>query len=160
MSKLNRPSKRIAIVSVAAILVLGGGGAAFAFWTASGVGTGTATTGTSTDFTVTIHEALGDPLIPGSTQSVPFTVTNSATITQTLSSVAVTVAGAEGATWASVVGCSAADYTVSVDDPSELYGAIEAEGTVDGTATVTMLNSETDQNACKDEIVPLHFVVG
>jgi hypothetical protein len=160
MSKLNRRGKRIAIVSVAAILVLGGGGAAFAFWTASGIGTGTATTGTSTEFTVTGGTAISDPLIPGGEQSVPFTVTNVATITQTLSSVAVTIADTEGAPWDNDEGCSAADYDVSVDAPTLLYGAIEAEGTVDGTVTVTMLDSETNQDACKGEIVPLHFVVG
>jgi hypothetical protein len=160
MSKLNSRNKRIAIVSVAAVLVLGGGGAAFAFWTAAGTGIGTATTGTSTDFSVTSSTPVGDALIPGGEQSVPFTVTNGATITQTLSSVVVTVADAEGVAWDNGDGCTAADYSVSVDAPTLLYGAIEATGTVDGTVTVTMLDSETNQNACKDEIVPLHFVVG
>jgi fructoselysine-6-P-deglycase FrlB-like protein len=160
MPRLNSRSKRIAIVSVAAILVVGGGGSAFAFWTASGVGTGTATTGTSVDFTVSIGTSEDASLIPGSEQSVPFTVTNNATIAQTLSSVAVTIADAGGVAWDNGEGCSAADYSVSVDAPTELYGAIVAEGTVDGTVTVTMFDSETDQNACKSEAVPLHFVVG
>jgi hypothetical protein len=139
--------------------VVGGGGAAFAFWTASGIGAGTASTGTSTEFTVTSGTAIGDPLIPGGEQSVPFTVTNVATITQTLSSVAVTIADTDGAPWDNGDGCTAGDYTVTVDTPTVPYGAIEATGTVDGTVTVTMLDSETNQDACKGVDVPLHFVV-
>jgi hypothetical protein len=159
MTKLKSGGKRIAIVSVAVMLVVGAGGAAYAFWTSTGIGTGTATTGTSVNFTVVPGAATGGLLSPGSEQSVPFTVTNDATITQTLTSVEVTVADADGTSWDNGTGCTAADYTVTVDTPTEPYGAIAAGGTVDGTVTVTMLDSENNQDACQGEDVPLHFVV-
>jgi hypothetical protein len=151
-------SRRIATLSVAAALVAGGGGAALAFWTSTGTGTGAATTGTSTDFTVTSGAATGNPLTPGTDQSVPFTVTNVATSTQQLSSVDVTIADPDGTPWDNGAGCTFADYTVTVDTPLQPYGAIAASGTVDGTVTVTMLDAAGNQDACQGESVPLHFV--
>jgi hypothetical protein len=143
---------------VAAVLAAGGGSAAFAYWTSTGAGTGTASTGTSTDFTVTTGTAVGDPLSPGSDQSVTFTVTNVATTTQTLSAVDVTIADADGTPWDNGAGCTDADYRVTVDTPTVPYGAIAAAGTVVGTVTVTMLDAVGNQNACQGEDVPLHFV--
>lgn len=141
------------------MLVVGGGGAAFAYWTATGIGTGEATTGRSTDFTVTTGTPVGAALIPGSTQSVPFTVTNGATIAETLTSVDVTIADVDGTPWDNGAGCTEADYTVTVDPPTVPYGSIDAAGTVDGTVTVTMVDTSSDQDACQGIPVPLHFVV-
>jgi len=148
--------KRIAVVLVSAALVLGGGGAAFAYWTASGTGTGSAATGVSEDFSITSAAATGGPLSPdGPSQTIDFTVTNDGSGTQTLSSVVVTVANSDGTPWTAVAGCSAGDYSVSSAIP---YGDILAGADVDGTVTLTMVNSGSNQDACQGETVPLYFV--
>ena len=154
---IEKRTKKFVIAGVAAALVIGGGGAAFAYWTAQGTGTGTATTGVSTDFTVTSVAPVGDPLVPGgSSQSVTFTVANESTTPQTLTSVTVAVANADGTAWTAVPGCSAADYTIGT--PSVVYGEIAGGADVSGTVTIAMNNLGTDQDACQGVTVPLYFV--
>jgi hypothetical protein len=156
MSRHN--AKKIAIVAAAAALVLAGGGAAFAYWTSSGSGFGAATTGESADFVVSSVDATGGPLTPGGpSQSVAFTVANPSTGTQTLTSVTVTVANANGTPWTAVPGCSAADYTVAA--PVVTYGVIAGGADVDGTVSITMVNSTSNQDACQNAVVPLYFAV-
>ena len=67
-----------------------------------------------------------------------------------------TVAGAGGAAWTSVAGCSSADYTVGT--PAVAYGPIAPGGSVNGTVSVTMLNSANNQDGCKLATVPLYLV--
>lgn len=149
--------KRVAVIAISATLVVGGGGAAFAFWMASGSGSGSAQTGTSQNFTVASNAATGGPLTPGGpSQSVGFTVTNPGTGVQSLTGVSITVANADGSPWTSTAGCSAADYTVTVNAGLDL-GDIRAGHNVTGAATVTMINSATNQDACKGVAVPLYI---
>jgi len=154
---IEKRTKKFIIAGVAAALVIGGGGAAFAYWTAQGEGTGTATTGVSVEFAVTSLAPVGDPLVPGgSTQSVTFTVANDSTTPQTLTSVTVAVANADGSEWIAVTGCSAADYTLGT--PSVVYGEIAGGADVSGTVTIAMNNLGTDQDACQGVTVPLYLV--
>ena len=156
-SSLVSRKKRVAVIAVTATLIVGGGGAAFAFWMSSGSGSGSAQTGTSQNFTVSSTAPTGGPLTPGGpSQSVGFTIANPGTGGQTLTGVTVAVANADGSPWTSAVGCSAADYTVSVDSGLAL-GDIRAGQRVAGTVTVTMLDSATNQDACKGVTVPLYL---
>ena len=149
--------KRATVVAVTAALVLIGG-VAFAYWTSSGSGTGSGTTGTSTEFTVAGGAVTGPDLTPGgASQSVAFTVTNTGTGSQDLTSVTAIVADENGDPWVSVpAGCTAADYTVGT--PAITYGEIAGGGSVSGTVTLTMNNLTSNQDACKDLAVPLYFV--
>jgi hypothetical protein len=150
-------TQRIAIIGIAAALVIGGGSAAYAYWSSTGTGTGTATTGTSDAFVVTSDAPAGDPLTPGGdAQTVDFTVGNPGTGDLTLTAVDVTVANSDGTAWVLVPGCSAADYAVTVTalDDGVVAGGADAAG----TAAITMLDSATDQDACKGVTVPLYFV--
>lgn len=157
MSKHNARNRKIAIIAVAAALVLGGGGAAFAYWTSTGSGTGTATTGESTDWVVTSSPATGGPLTPdGPSQSVAFNVANPSTGSQELTSVVVTVANADGSAWTAVAGCSAADYVV--DAPVIVYGTVAGSADVDGTVSISMIDTGLDQDGCQNADVPLYFV--
>lgn len=143
----------------AAVLIIGGGGAAFAYWSSSGAGTGTATTGTSSAFVVTTDPPTGDPLVPGGDpQTIAFTVSNPSDVPLTLTSVVVTVANTDGTEWLDVIGCSADDYTLGT--PVVTFGEIAGGADVAGTVTVSMVNSGSNQDACKDEPVPLYFVAG
>lgn len=144
------------ILAITAVLALGGG-AAFAYWTSTGTGSGTATTGTSVNFTVTSSAATGGPLTPGGpTASVAFKVTNPGTGTQNLSDVTVTVANADGSDWTAVAGCSDLDYTIGT--PAITYGDIVAGGLANGTVTISMNNLASNQDGCKNAVVPLYFV--
>jgi hypothetical protein len=157
MKKLSKKNKRITAVIAAATVIAVGGGVAYAYWSSTGTGSGSAITGTSTGFTVASSAATGDPLTPGGpTETVAFTVTNSGSGSQMLSSVAVTVAGPAGAAWTAVPGCSKLDYTVGT--PVITYGQIAAAGVASGTVTVTMNNLDSNQDACKLAVVPLYFV--
>jgi len=157
MYKHNAKNRRIAVFAVAAGLVLAGGGVAFAYWTSSGTGEGYATTGESEEFVLTSEDPTGAPLTPGGpSQSVAFTVANESTATLNLANVTVTVANADGSAWTAVAGCSADDYTVGT--PTIVYGPIAGGTDVDGTVTVSMANSDSNQDACQNADVPLYFV--
>lgn len=156
MSKLNARNRKIAIIAVSAALVLGGGGAAFAFWTSTGTGTGTATTGESADWVVTSTLSTDDPMTPGGPgQSVPFNVANPSTGSQDLSSVVVTVANADGSAWTDG-DCSADDYVV--DAPVIAYGTVAGLSDVDGTVTISMIDTGVNQDDCQTAEVQLLFV--
>lgn len=156
MTEVRARGKRRTIIALAAIFTLAGTGAAFAYWTASGNGVGAATTGTSTAFTVTSVAAVGDLLPGGAGQTVDFTVTNPGDSAQTLNLVTVALADSEGVAWVPIDGCLLADYTAVVST-APTYGPIAAGGTAVGTVTVTLADTEADQNACKGQPVPLYF---
>ena len=154
MSKVAGRKKRI-IITTAAMLALGGG-AAFAYWTATGTGDTTTTAGTSSNFTITSTTAGGALSPGGPTQTFTFTVTNPGTGVQKLNAVTAAVAGANGAAWTAVGGCSAADFTVGT--PSFTVTEIPANGSVTGTVTLQMKDRATvNQDGCKGAVVPLHF---
>ena len=152
--------RRVTAVVAAVGIVAAGGGLALAYWSATGTGVGSATTGDSTDFTVTSTAPVGVPLTPGGApQSVSFTVANPGTGSQSLSSVAVTIANGNGSVWTSNgtgTGCSAADYTVGT--PVIAYGELPGGADVTGTVTITMNDLDTNQDICKGVTAPLYFV--
>jgi predicted ribosomally synthesized peptide with SipW-like signal peptide len=149
--------KRISVIVAAIMIAALGTGVAYAYWSSSGTGTGSATTGTSSSFTVASSAPTGGPLSPaGPSETVAFTVTNPGSGNQNLTSVVVTVAGAGGAAWSSVAGCSNLDYTVGT--PAITYGTIAPAGSASGTVTVTMNNLGSNQDGCKLATVPLYFV--
>ena len=154
MSRVAARKPTLAVVIAAAVVAVGAG-AAFAYWTSSGSGTGTAGTGTDTAFTITSTTA-GDPLMPGGpTQTATFVVTNPGSGIQHLTGATLIVATSTGAAWTAVEGCSAADYTVGA--PVITAGDISPGGTLTGTATITMNNLPSDQDACQGVVVPLYF---
>jgi len=156
MSQLKTSRKRLIAVGIAAALVIGGGGAAFAYWSSSGTGAGSASTGTSDAFTVTSTAPVGDPLVPGGEpQVVTFTVANPSDAALVLSSVVVTVANPDGTAWVSAPGCSAADYVLGT--PVIDYGPVAGTSSIDGTASVAMIDTGVNQDACKTVTVPLYF---
>lgn len=150
--------KRIAIIAIVTVAIVGAGSAAFAYWTSTGTGTGSATTGASVDFVVTSSTPTGGPLAPnGPTENAAFSVKNPGTGDLSLAGVTVAVANSDGSAWTTVAGCSAADYTVTIDSGLTL-GVIAAGNSVSGSATITMVETGLDQDACQNVSVPLYFV--
>lgn len=149
--------KKRLTIGIAAVLTVAGAGAAYAYWTSTGTGDGTATTGEATAFTIVAEDAIGT-LAPGSAgQTVDFTVTNPGEATQNLADVTVTLAGADGTPWVPTGDCAIGDYTASIST-APVYGEIAADGTLSGTATVTLANTAANQDDCQGQSVPLHFV--
>ena len=156
MAKSTSPRRKRYTVALVALLTISGAGAAFAYWTSSGSGTGEATTATSVAFTIESEPAVGT-IAPGSEgQTVDFTVTNPGPGTQYLSAVTVEMADASGVAWVPTGGCLIDDYTATIST-APAYGSIAATASLSGTATVKLLNTAANQNACKDQVVPLYF---
>lgn len=162
MTSLGKKTARnSAVIAVAALAI--GSGTAFAYWTSTGSGTGAATTGTDTAWAVTVSaptatDGTSTPplLVPGGVADrVAVQVQNTASGPQHLNGVTMTVANSDGTPWTAVPGCSAADYQVSTGAavPS---GDLAAGATASGWFTVQMVDSTSDQDACKNVSVPLY----
>jgi hypothetical protein len=151
----NRRSKSLSIL-LATLLTVAGAGIAFAYWTASGTGTGEATTGDSVALVIESEPAEGD-LAPGSDgQTVAFTVTNPGPGVQSFTSMAVSLADEDGTPWVPAGDCLIADYTATISTPPT-FGALQPEASVEGVATVTLSNTNENQDDCQGQTVPLYF---
>lgn len=157
MGKTMSPRTKRFTLALTAVLTVLGIGIAYAFWTSTGTGTGEATTGQSVALTISSDEAVGTISPGGAGQTVEFTVTNPGPGVQSLSSVTVTMADAQGEAWLPPEGCSIDDYTASITT-APTYGVLQVDGTATGTATVTLANTGVNQDACQGATVPLRFV--
>jgi hypothetical protein len=146
-----------AVIIVAALLLATAGAVTSAWWTGTGTGVGTATTGTSTKFTIASATAVGTITPDGPGQTVEFTVTNPGPETETLTNVAVTLADSAGAAWVPTDGCLFADYAVAMTT-APTYAAIAKDRSLTGTVTVTLEDTDFNQDACQGQVVPLYFV--
>lgn len=157
-NSMSRKKRLTITAAVTAALLVAGGGAAFAYWTAYGSGTGTATTGTTTNFTITSLTS-GASLTPGGLpQTITFVVTNPGTGKQMLSSITPTVTTATAPNAFPYGSCSAADYSFGA--PSFLPGEISAGSTLTGTVTLSMIDSTTNQDDCKNLTIPVLITAG
>jgi hypothetical protein len=148
-------NKKVVVVVAALALVGLGGGTALAYWSSAGTGTGSATTGTSTNWLVTSDAATGAALTPGGpTDTVLVHVKNPGSGVQHLNAVTAVVAESDGTPWTIVSGCSAADYTVTI---AVAPGDVAAGATVNGSATIKMIDTGLNQDGCKLASVPLYF---
>ena len=130
--------------------------AGYAYFTTTGSGSGSASVGTDTGWAVTSDAAQGGPLTPGGpSQTVGYHVKNNSTGHQKLQNVTVAVKNADGSGWTAVTGCSADDFTVSIEN--FVATDLDAGATYNGTAKISMNNLGADQNACRLASVPLYF---
>jgi hypothetical protein len=146
--------KKIALAVVGGV-VAAGGVVAFAFFTAAGTGTGNGAVGTSTAWAVTSAAYTGGPLYPGSgSESIPFTVTNQSPGNQALTSISSALTTDSGGgvydvfTSSFNAGCLAAWFTVTNTTPT-FPDDLGPAGAWSGTATLTMQDVATSQNACE-----------
>ena len=146
-------------LAAAAAFIAAGGAVAFAFFTAAGTGTGNGAVGTSTAWNVTSSAYTGGPLYPGSgSESIPFTVTNRSAGNQALTSISSALTTDGTGVWDVNTGsfndsCLATWFTVSNTTPTfpdDLAGTAPGPaGAYSGTATLTMQDFPTSQNACQ-----------
>ncbi|MBC7442146.1 MAG: hypothetical protein H7311_06450 [Ramlibacter sp.] len=142
----------IALVATAMLLV--GGGGAFAYWSTTGNGTGSATNGSNTG-SLTLAATIANDLTPGASVPVTYSAKNAGT--SSLKVATITQTGSTNAT-----GCVFADnFTIAptVTSNTRVLGTPANQTAVampiTGTSTLTFLDTEADQNACKGAIVTL-----
>lgn len=154
--------KRLAAISGTLAVVLVGGGLAVAYWTTTGTGTGSGAVGTDTPVTVTQDSTVAGLVPAGPADVLDFTVDNNAPGPQTINDVDVAI------TAVSNVGCTAADFSItqpnigaSVELPvGDTTFTAGVGGDVDNTgAQVSMINSASDQNACKGATLTFTYTV-
>jgi hypothetical protein len=154
------PMRRIVIAGATAGAVLLTGGVAFAFWSSTGTTTGAAEVAPgATDLVVT---QVGTPtgLFPGgSPVGIVAKVDNPSGTAIQLADVTVTVTDVLDGTGASIgAGCPTTDFAIA--DTSYAGELIAAGGTSgnETVATIRLLETGVDQDACKGADVVLSLV--
>ncbi len=156
--KKTRRTRRIAVVSAAALAVAIGGGVAYGYWTQGGSGTGSATTGSTTAITVKQTSTVSAlaPGLPAQTLSGNFDNPNSGPVYVT--SVTASISGVTKAVGAPAGTCDATDYTLA--GATMTVGAQVPAGNAQGSwsgATLAFNNKATNQDPCKGATVTLAY---
>ena len=151
-----RSRRGIAAAVVVALAVTAG---AIAYWTTTGSGTGSATTGTNQAVTISQVGTVSGLYPGGPNQDVNFKITNPAAGNQYVSTVTATISSVVKATGAPAGTCAAADYTVT-----QAGTAVNQDLPTGDTSfaspkvpTIKMVNSASNQDACKNVKVNLTF---
>ena len=151
MSRLNGRKKVFVIGAVCALLAAAG---AYAFWTSNGAGTGTAASESFEALDITQEPVTG--LYPGGT-AVPITGsienTNAGAVTIGTITVALTsISGSSG-----TPACTTADYVLG-SPTITINAVILGLATTDWVGpTIRMIDSATNQNACKNATLNLTY---
>ena len=155
---MSHNKKRLGVVASMLAVLLLGGGVAFAYWTTTGTGTGTAGVGTDTHVTVTQNSTISGLVPGGPAVDVDFQVDNPGAGPETINgvSIAVTVTSSPGT-------CTPADFAVTqpnISGPVVIAGGGTATfaGATTG-ADVSMVNSGSNQNGCKNATLQLTYTV-
>jgi hypothetical protein len=179
-------SKRIRKL-ILIVAVVGGvavAGVAYAYFTSKGQGTGSAATGTAPPFTVSSTADVAADLVPNTTigtgtkDTIAYTVTNSSTGNERLTSVVISVGGSTGSSpnatetnWTATSGanpaCNSASFSVGGqavgDGATAGSGAytvspattLAPSGVYNGTFTLQMIDNGANQNSCAGVTVPM-----
>lgn len=153
----------VAVVGAGIVL---SGGIALAFWSTLGSGNGSASVSTDAGVTVTQDGSVSGLVPGGPAKPIDFTVTNdSATAATQIRTVSI-------GTGSFPAGCSSADFTVtqpskpsvgtplSVPAGGSLSFTSAGSGATGGTgAAIAMVNSSSNQDACKLATFTLTFSV-
>jgi len=167
-------SKKGLVLLATMIAVVASAVGAYAFFTSTGTGTGSATVGTSTAWAVAETAQAGGPLYPnptigtGDIQTNTYTVTNPSNGQQSLNSVDIKVALANGGAWSvqpnlAKPPCNASDFSVggaavgaTHNDASQAGN--KASGQVStSSVTVQMIDNGLNQDNCKGATPPLYY---
>lgn len=163
--------KKMVVITVATITVIGGSLAAYAYFTSTGSGSGSATTGSATNWTVGNVSTSGTMYPGAGTSTLTYRVTNPGTGQQGVTAVAVTVAAdgsgniLEGST--AIPGCLASWFTPAASTflasngttvvtlPADLAGS----DYITGSSAVTLTNAAVAQDACQGRSPKLNISV-
>jgi len=143
-------SRKILVALVAGVGTLAIASAAFAYFTTTGSGSVTGSTGTSS--ALVIHGTVSASLYPGTSSTVSFTVDNSSSGHQYVTSIHLASITTDG----THSGCNLADYTMN--DVAAGQDVASGNGiAITATGTLTMANAAVSQDACKNAPLTLNF---
>ena len=149
--KARRFGRRATSVVVAIVAIVIVGNVAYAWFSSTGSGSGSGSVGTAAN-NVAVTGTTSGPLYPGGTVSVSFTASNPATFKQALSTIhlsGVTASGTCDNTWFHMT-----DVTVGADG---VLAAGANNASLTETGTLSMDESGTNQDACKNATLTLAF---
>lgn len=139
-------TRRRTIAVLGSVGVLALAGVAIAYFTASGSGTGTGSAGTSTAFV--LHGSVTDPLYPGTSSDVTFTVDNKGSGNQKLDTIHLDSVSTDKP------GCVVADFSMPNVVVSHDYAPGDGQA-VTPKGTISMANTNVSQDACKGATLTL-----
>lgn len=153
MFRIKNHTRRAAVGATIAAIALASGGA-FAYFTTSGEGTGEAKVENPTA-KLTVESLPVEQLAPGISKADKVTIKNTAEGPERVSVLKAKITGNSKST----TGCETSWFKVSPETTS--FGAtgteLAAGATQTAEVTVSMINAEVSQNACKGATVDLHF---
>jgi hypothetical protein len=146
MSKVSL-KRKAAIAALTAGLVGVGGTAAIAYWTTTGSGTGNAAASAGGG-TVTLHANFAAGLAPGQSTGVTYLADNANDSSTKVGALAATVATSDPQ-------CSPSWFTVTANTSNTTVGGKSA-GTQVGSGTLTFLDPDVNQDACKTATITVN----
>lgn len=158
---MHLPKNRTKAVAIGVALTVLGSGAAYAYWTAGGSGTGSGTTKAALTALTAVQTSTVSDLQPGgAAQTLSGTFSNPNTgpvyVTSVTASIASVVSPTTGLV---IVGCSAADYTLSGATMAVNAEALANDTSTWGGATIAFNNTGANQDACKGAVVNLAYSI-
>jgi hypothetical protein len=162
MKKFLNTKRKIAALAIGGAVVVGSTIGAYAFWTTNGSGTGSASTGTNTALTISQDGTVSNLVLGDGTtnsQSVGFTIHNSATSPQQVSGVSFSIASITPAqSDTGKPACAVGDFVLTqptwsaVEIPATGATAFDSTG-----AKIAMKDTAANQDNCKNVTVALAF---
>jgi hypothetical protein len=155
--------RRKVLVPLIVVGVLAVAGAAVAYWTSTGTGSGTATVGTTQNLTITPVTFTGT-LYPGGTAATSaITINNPGSADVQVTNLGLDTAQptsgpqiGSGIGGLPAAGCPAADFTFNAN----LGGPVNVPAggsVVVNSATLSMANTTSNQNACKGRTLTIYL---
>jgi hypothetical protein len=152
-----RITRTRALTAIAAVAVLAVAGGAFAYFTTSGEGKGSATVGTSSAISLSQVGEVANLQPGGSAQPVDFKIDNSLSTKQFISTVKVSISSVEGPNVTGATPCTAADFELVQPHAINQDLASGVTEFAPSGATIAMIDSESNQDGCKEATVHLSF---
>jgi hypothetical protein len=141
--------RKIAALAVVAVLAIAG--AAFAYWTANGSGSGSGSV-SSTATELTLHGTITSPLSPGGKSSVTYTADNTSGSSEYVGTVHPEVSIDEAHATA---GCKVSDFTIGDTVEKQVIAAGATATELTHAGSISMADTEENQDACQGAIVSL-----
>jgi hypothetical protein len=149
--KLIKNKRALAVLGAIAVLAVAG--IAVAFWTASGSGSGTGTVASSNGELV-LHGSIAPGLTPGGEETVSYSADNKNTSSLQVGTVKAVVSIDEEHAEA---GCKASDFSVADTVENQTIAANTSEVALANDGSITMADTEADQDACKGAEITLEL---
>jgi hypothetical protein len=147
--KLTKNKRALTVLGVVAVLAVAG--VAVAFWTASGSGSGSGSVASSNGSLV-LHGTITNALTPGGSSPVSYSADNTNSSSLQVGTVHAVVSIDEAHAEA---GCKASDFSISDVVENQTIPANTSGVALSNGGTISMTDSEENQDACKGASISL-----